>query len=572
MLKETVPPSTTVTVFSRLFSGWTEKRVNLSSRLLHPNAVLAGTALIAYWGVWQLGYAMDDWSNLADLRNVFHSIIDLLRSPHYNRFPVWGTLIGIYILQMPLWLSHTLVIVIHTVNSMLFRRGLERTGFGRLPALVAAMLFLVWPCHSETLLWLAAGAAVLAAFFVLIGLNLVLEGRYQLGTLLVFTGFLNSEGLILPGAFALLLVLWYKRVGWVRGGLYLAELVGLLVLEQLIRLVISTTEATTPYPIGLTNFWYNVSHLSFMQIGQASSQDVNWIWRNLLISQFTYTGLIADYNIVLLAALFSAFLGWWAFRTEKLPGELQPFGWKFPIIWLILLGLGWLSAMAIFTILTVQLMQTRYTYTMTFFFCASLVLLIYQLSCLVGRFLARPDQGSLIGQTILRCSLIGLLTWSIFLSWSDIYRNWLPSKQISEKMINDFKLTGAETKVKEIYIVDGVQAVGNAYAIAAPWGYHGVAELFLGKDVVLAQAGDIAGKYPQGVSTSQKFTNQSCVFIGWQKGNRVLSYKLASPNQKVLFNCRTGTVEPLTAQNSTTTLTLRWLTSSESIKDIGINP
>ena len=182
----------------------------LSLRSWWALPVLLGLAFLVFWPVLDLSPFSDDHSALwnAGVRGIpwrtgiYRPLADLT----FN----WGT---------ALWGSaafghRTFNVLVHGLNAFLvfalFLRLAQRIGLGNVHhgAWIAALLFLVYPFHQESIVWLVGRESALGTFFVLIGLLAVDKeriGRPQVvvASLALFTGLLCYEGAILLPLLAL---------------------------------------------------------------------------------------------------------------------------------------------------------------------------------------------------------------------------------------------------------------------------------------------------------------------------------------------------------------------------------
>lgn len=169
-----------------------------------------GLAFLVFWPVLGLSPFSDDHSALwnAGARGIpwrtgiYRPLADLTFQ--------WGTALWGYS-----GFGHrTFNILINGLNAFLlfalFIRLAKRNGLGtaHIGAWIAALLFLVYPFHQESIVWLVGRESALGTFFVLIGLLAVDKeriGRPQVvvASLALFTGLLCYEGAILLPLLAL---------------------------------------------------------------------------------------------------------------------------------------------------------------------------------------------------------------------------------------------------------------------------------------------------------------------------------------------------------------------------------
>jgi hypothetical protein len=138
-------------------------------------SVLAGALIIAfvlYWPALRTGFLSDDFV-LADraLRG------ELVAPGHEFVRPVP---LGIWRLLLMTGAGatviHALNVLLHGVNSALTARLARRMGAGRIPALVAALLFLVWPTQVESVTWASGVFDVMMTTLVLALVNVYFGG------------------------------------------------------------------------------------------------------------------------------------------------------------------------------------------------------------------------------------------------------------------------------------------------------------------------------------------------------------------------------------------------------------
>ena len=171
--------------------------------------VLLGMAFLVFWPALDLTPFSDDHSALwnAGVRGI------PWRTGIYRPFADltfhWGT---------ALWGSstfghRTFNVGVHGLNAFLlfalFIRLAKRNGLGNAQsgAWIAALLFLVYPFHQESIVWLVGRESALGTFFTMIGLLAVSNERIGwpqvvIASLALFTGLLCYEGTILLPALA----------------------------------------------------------------------------------------------------------------------------------------------------------------------------------------------------------------------------------------------------------------------------------------------------------------------------------------------------------------------------------
>lgn len=492
-----------------------------------PRLLILGCAVLAYQGALLLGLSMDDFSAVEGYRNTPWG--EILTTPGYNRFPPFAFFLYPLMLQLPHWLSHLLVIGAHTAAALLIYELLVWFDLGGPAASVAALLFLLWPAHTEALYWLVASTVVFGVATALGGVRLVAEGRPLGGVLLIFLGMLFSEGIVFPALFLLGLVLLHRRDRPLRIIAVLGAAVGLYAAFQVIRRLASVAQQFTQYPIGLDNVRQNLQDMVLMGLGLASSRDSGWLWSFATSSVDVSLDLPQIFILLALALAIGATL-----LVRQLPvGEVASARRR--TIALLCAAAGYCAALLIFLGISgpYVFMQSRYTYTSVAYLCAFVAMPISWM-------LLSPRRGlAILGQV----ALVALLSWCLYQTWSNVWANWYPARQLSDRIIEDVRATHAEAGVDRILLVNEPKAVGNGYSISREWAFKAVGRLYVAPDLVLESelfANQLrADEYVAG----EQFAAEPCVFLGWDDGRRVVDVRALDPYNNLLLNCETGYVE-----------------------------
>lgn len=506
----------------------------IAQLLNQPLLLLSLTALVAYWGVWQLGLTTDDYWHTAQY--TYQNPGTLLGLVEYNRAPLTLLLLYPALLALPLWLSHILVIAFQVIVSWLLVTLLQRLGLSHPIALATGLLFLVWNSQIETLFWLTTCGSVVSVGFYLGALHHILSHRYWPSVVCMCLGFLNySEANILPALLFYFLLLHFKSVSWKKQMLYLGAAVIFYGLFQVARRVLTVEKDISGYKVGIGNLQSNLRQFILQQTTLASSYDLN---PGQPDSGMVYTGLLLDYLWLFPAFILAGLVTWLIFRPSKIIIQATPVpSLELPrlSVWFWVSLLGWGASVLVFLVITNNGMQTRYTYTPTLFLSLLVVLTLYWLSHQIR------------SRWLIFIGLVGLIGWSFFLNWSSIQRNWIPARVANEKMLSDIKSAVSQNGINHVYIVNSVSYVGNAYTMAnIITGLRSAGILALGQDSNLVNLDDLLWSPP---APGTIFDQNACLFIGWDDGKPLTASQVAVPAANLLLDCSggKGQVQPLAA-------------------------
>jgi len=493
-----------------------------------PLLLILGAALLAYHGVLLLGISMDDFGSLYRWQSA--PWMQLARSPANNRFPLFALFIYPLLLQMPWWLSHLLIVAVHTLSAILLFRLLIWFDLGEMTATIAALLFLLWPALVEALLWIVASTVVFGVCLVLVGTVLLTRGRLLPAFALVFIGITFSEGILLPALFLQLVVLLRRRSSISKLLPFLGGIVGLYGAFQLSRLLVSvSTDGFTQYAVGLAHALSNLRDLVVMSLDLASSRDVAWMWQRAV--KLTNVGLLLPAQVLLVAVMIvlPATLAAQALdpgaMAQRKPRNLLK------IIAVALLGYG--SALLIFALVTGNFMQSRYTYTAVAYLVVLLAVPLGWLSA---------SRRRVFVQIGLICTVV-LLSWSMYRVWSNIWANWYPAKELSARLIADIRQTYQETGAPKIILVNPPESVGNAYSISRIRGYEAITRMYIDPQLEIGAEDITTQLLNNELSAGSRFSEKPCVFLGWQNGKRIVGKRALDPYKKLLLDCESGMVE-----------------------------
>lgn len=485
-----------------------------------PWLVIAAAG-VAFFGVPWLGIYYDDFGNIHAYNH--QSLLEIARDTHFNRFPLFTLAVYPLMLKMPAGLAHVLIAAVHTLAALLLRSVLRGFGYSERVAVGAALLFLLAPAHTEALHWVVASTMVFGVALMLASTVGLMRGRPVLALALGLAGMLFSEAIILPAAALHGLVLLHRRTRLLRVGLHLGALGASYVAFQLIRRLVSYPGSMAQYPVGLSSAARNARDLLFMATGLSSSRDINWIWSMQPFGP--NVGLLLPLVLLLPALLLMAGA---VYVMSRLPGEpLHP---RELSLGLGGAGAGFVSALAIFLLITGNTMQPRYTYVPLVF-----------LAPLAALLLATLDRHR-APRALWAVLLVGLLGGSLYRTWSHVWSNWYPARLVVDRVHQDLEAMAKESDIQEIYVVNAPRVVGNAYALMREWAYIGMSQNLLSRRVWVE---DFPKRYREAPEqkVGLRFTDSPCVFMGWRGGQRVVETRAFDSTRDLVLDCTTGLVE-----------------------------
>lgn len=484
--------------------------------------LIVGAACTAFFGVAWLGLYYDDISNIGIYRT--QRYLDIAKDMRFNRFPLFA--LGIYplMLLMPVWLAHLWVAAAHTTAAVLLRSVLRGFGCSERLAVSAGLLFLLAPAHGEALYWVVASTIIFGVCFLLASALALMRGRPWLACGLAFLGMLFSEAVILPAAALHVIVLFQQRTKLTRMVLHGVGLAVPYGVFLAVRYNLSTPGVgkMTQYDTGLANASQNTIDILMMATGLMSSRDINWFWNHAPLN--TNVGLLLSPWVLVPAVLLMASV---VYGLSRLPGEApRPRLLVLGVVGCVV-GLG--AALAVFLVVTGNTMQPRYTYAPLVF-----------LTTLAALLLAGLDRGR-APRAVWMAVMVGVLGWSVYRSWSNIWGNWYPAKLIMDRVLRDVETTARERQVKQVFVVNAPMLVGNAYAFMREWSYAAAGEQLLSEPLTLRDIPDPL-RYGQ-LKPGERFANGPCVFLGWRNGQREVGPRAFDPARQLVLDCGTGLVE-----------------------------
>src|SRR5581483_6396463 len=514
-------------------------------------------ALAAYHGVVRLGLGMDDYTSVEFYQNV--PLSTMATWSVVNRFPAFSLAVLPFLLLLPLWLAHAIIIVVHTISGMLLINLLRWFGFSRLVSALAGIIFVIWPAHAEALLWISAAYVVFGVCSVLLGAVVLARKKWLSALLLFFLGTLFTEGLVLPALFLQLLILLRQHLRWSRVAAFPASHVSLYIAFQGVRKIISTGDGgLNRYPIGLKNLTRNASDLVSMSFGLSTSRDVAWMWNYATRRVDTVITLPGRFWLPALACgLVIAVMLYFIMRhgSEDIA--------KTGIHQVAVVLAGYVVALAIFLIITGNAMQTRYTYT-------SVAFLAVLMSISAHIFYSDRRIPNQVTGFLLITALVG---WSFYRTWSNVWSNWVPAKAVCERIINDAQQAWDETHSEKIFLVNEPKVVGSAFALSRDWAYDSAGRLYIHPSLRLS-ADELVNKVRESqFQAGSSFSDKPCTFLSWKEGRPVTAKKAFDPNRNLILNCEDGLAEkPVADKLPDIQLRYRDQASQDFIRQFGLQP
>lgn len=485
--------------------------------------LIVAAGCIAFFGVAWLGLYYDDLSNIGIYRT--QRYLDVVKDLRFNRFPLFAlVLYPLMLLVLPVWASHLVVAAAHITAAVLLRSVLKGFGASERLAVSAGLLFLLAPAHGEVLYWIVASTVIFGVGFALASTVQLQRGRPLLACGLAFMGMLFSEAVILPIAALHFFVLLQQRIRLWRMVLHGVGLVVPYGVFLVVRFLYSTPGVgkMTQYDTGLANASQNATDILMMATGLMSSRDINWFWNQAPL--MANVGLLLSPGVLVPAVLLMGGIVW---ALSRLPGEA-------PRPRLLVMGgvaslAGLATALAVFLVVTGNTMQPRYTYVPLLF-----------LTTLAALLLAGLDRGR-APRAVWMAVMVGVLGWSVYRSWSNVWGNWYPAKLVMERVLKDVETTARERQVKQVFVVNVPMLVGNAYVFMREWSYSAAGEQLFSEPLTLRDIPDPL-RYGQ-LKPGERFTDGACVFLGWRNGQREAAPRAYDPARKLVLDCATGLVE-----------------------------
>ena len=122
-------------------------------------AILAALIFVSYIPVWQNEFVWDDkpYILLSDMVKNFdlNAIFTEYAVGNYHPFTMLSFAIEYALVKEQTWLYHLDNLVLHTINSWLVFRLLQKLNGNFLTSIVTAVLFAIHPLHVESVAWAA---------------------------------------------------------------------------------------------------------------------------------------------------------------------------------------------------------------------------------------------------------------------------------------------------------------------------------------------------------------------------------------------------------------------------------
>ena len=181
-------------------------------------AIFAALIFISYFPVWQNEFIWDDKPYILlndlvknfDIKGIFTDYV----VGNYHPFTVLSFAIEYALIKEQTWLYHFDNLVLHTINSWLIFRLLQKLNGNFIVAFFTATLFAIHPLHVESVAWAAERKDVLYTLFLLLSIWFYLKfdetkaNKWYLISILLFLASCMSKGMavVLP---ALLIITDY---------------------------------------------------------------------------------------------------------------------------------------------------------------------------------------------------------------------------------------------------------------------------------------------------------------------------------------------------------------------------
>ncbi|HDS30769.1 MAG TPA: hypothetical protein ENN67_06970, partial [Firmicutes bacterium] len=143
--------------------------------------------VIVYWNVLHSGFHSDDFFYHAQFTYTLSQFIEKIALIHegYLNYPFFRP-----VTIMSFRLDHLIYgddavgfhftnLLLHSINGLLVFTLMGRLGFNRIVSFVSAIIFGIYPIHSEAVVWISGRLDVLSFTFVLVSLILWCEGRLR---------------------------------------------------------------------------------------------------------------------------------------------------------------------------------------------------------------------------------------------------------------------------------------------------------------------------------------------------------------------------------------------------------
>lgn len=495
-------------------------------------ALLVLLGFVTYWGVPFLGLGMDDYSMLEDFSHL-ETIRHIVTLSSINRLPVHFAIYAA-LLQLPVSIAATLKILVHVANAGLLMTILRRLDFSKGASLAAALLFVVWPSNIETLFWLIAGYNIFSVFFILSAIALLLDHKLVSSGALLIAGMLCSEAVVIPAVFFCWLILFLQHHPFKKQVVYIGGLGAIFVFYYVVvRHIISSTGNIARYAIGTSLIFSNVKSWLEMLAGLGTSTDTAWMWNRSVTVGLNM--LLLPMIFALIALVVALLIALLAYRIQNRLGsyQSQPSA-SFVLRIGILLG-GLLLAVAPFAVISGNGIQSRNTYVGSIFLCTLFGLV-------VGRGWNTRDRIPRWAATLL---LTGLIGWGVYLNWSGLFMNFYPAHVVSNLLIRDIRQTYTDTHADNIFIVNEPKVVGVGMALSRDWAYIAVGHMWVQKSVHVS-ADQVPGELASGsleIGEPIVEPGQTCVFLGWQDGKRMVTMQARWGADGPILNCMTNRVQ-----------------------------
>ncbi len=137
-------------------------------------AILAALIFVSYIPVWQNGFVWDDkpYILLSDMVKNFDlkAIFTEYAVGNYHPFTMLSFAIEYALVKEQTWLYHLDNLLLHSINSWLVFRLLQKLNGNFLTSIVTAILFAIHPLHVESVAWAAERKDVLYTLFLLLSI------------------------------------------------------------------------------------------------------------------------------------------------------------------------------------------------------------------------------------------------------------------------------------------------------------------------------------------------------------------------------------------------------------------
>jgi hypothetical protein len=344
---------------------------------------------------------------------------------------------------------------------------------------------------------------------------------------------LCSEAVVIPAVFFCWLILFLQHHPFKKQVVYIGGVGAVFVFYYVVvRHIISSTGNIARYAVGTSHIFLNVQSWFEMLVGFGTSIDTAWMWNRsgtVGLNMLLLPKLFA--LIALVVALLVALL---AYRSQNSLSDHQPEATRFVFQAGFLLG-GLLLAVVPFAMILGNKIQSRNTYVGSIFLCTLFGLV-------VGHGWNTRDRIPRWAVTLL---LTGLIGWGVYLNWSGLFMNFYPAHVVSNLLIRDIRQTYIDTHADNIFIVNEPKVVGVGMALSRDWAYTAVGHMWVQKSVHVSAdqvPGELAGGSLE-IGEPIVEPGQTCVFLGWQDGKRMVTMQARWGADGPVLNCIANRVQ-----------------------------